>query len=103
MTICLVETGMLKVNGILHFFAIMLHVRFAFFCERFDVGSRFALFICLHWICSNVLLNRGIAICLHFFGIFFFAFFFANLQFPGRNPGKAGKVQKTLGHLQKNT
>ena len=94
---------MLKVNGILHFFAIMLHVRFAFFCERFDVWSRFALFICLHWICSNVLLNRGIAICLHFFGIFFSHFFLANLQFPGRNSGKAGKVQKTLGHLQKNT
>ena len=35
-----------------------------------------------------------------FFRIFFF---FANLQFPGRNSGKAGKVQKTLGHLQKNT
>ena len=38
-----------------------------------------------------------------FLAFFFSHFFFANLQFPGRNSGKAGKVQKTLGHLQKNT
>ena len=35
------------------------------------------------------------------FFLHFFAFFFANLQFPGRTSGNAGEIQKTLGNLQK--
>ena len=50
--------------------------------------------------CSAESWNRNL---FALFWLFFSHFFFANLQFPGRNPGKAGKVQKTLGHLQKNT
>ena len=61
----LVETGMLKVNGFFHFFAINLHVRFAFFYIGFAACSRRAIVL------------------------YVFRIFFANLQFPGRTSGKA--------------
>ena len=60
-----------------HFFAINLHVRFAFFYIGFAACSRRAIVL------------------------YVFRIFFANLQFPGRTSGKAWKIPKTLGNLQK--
>ena len=69
----------------------------------------------MEWICAfhllffasdlqHVLLNRGIATFWHVFSIcsHVFSHFFANLPFPSMTSGKAGKIQKTPGNLQKN-
>jgi len=96
----------------LHFFAINLHVRFAFFCERFDVWSGFALLICI-FLHFQFFLHFGSASkdsFLHFFkleaclgneGHFFGCIFFCKFAISGQNLlGKLEKYKKTLGYVQ---
>ena len=116
MRICLVETGILKVNGFCIFFAINLHVRFAFFLWEIW---------CLEWICTSHLhFFAFLVFFLHafwkrvegfifaFFQIgsvprkrraFFLLHFFLQIcNFRAEPLGQAGKIQKTLGYVQKN-
>ena len=65
-------------------FGVDLHFSFAFFCIGFAA-------------CSAESWNR---IFFAFLYKTFFSFF-ANLPFPSRTSGKAGKIQKTPGNLQK--
>ena len=106
MRICLVESGMLKVNVFLAFFCDKFACPTCIFFSRnlmFGVDLHFSFACVLHFAFwkrvletedSFLYFSFKLEACLGNEGHFYFIVSFANLQFPGRTFGKAGKIQK---------